>query len=171
MVNEKVATDNQASAEIASLAVSCLVGLVLSRGEPHRMLGAVSAIITGNEGLVEQSLQVCGVCVCVRVWCVCGVCACVCGVWYVCVRVWCVCVCVWCVCVRVWCVCVRVCVCVVCVRACVVCVCACVVCVCVCACVCALFPYLLCALVVSLSVLPVHSSGSLCVILFRSLRT
>ena len=141
MVNEKVAADNQASAEIASLAVSCLVGLVLSRGEPHRMLGAVSAIITGNEGLVEQSLQVC-------VWCVCACVVCVC----VCVHVCVVCVCV---CVRVWCVCV----------------CMCGVCVCVCACVCALFPYLLCALVVSLSVLPVHSSGSLCVILFRSLRT
>ena len=132
MVNEKVATDNQASAEIASLAVSCLVGLVLSRGEPHRMLGAVSAIITGNEGLVEQSLQVCGVCVCVCacVVCVCGVCACVCGVWCVCVRVWCVCVCVCGVCACVCGVCVCACVCVVCVRACVVCVCVRVWCVC-----------------------------------------
>ena len=85
MVNDPVATDNQPGAEIASLAASCLVGLVLSRGEPHRMLGAVSAIITGEEGMAEQSLQVC-------VWCVCGVCGvCVC---VVCVCVYCVCVCV-----------------------------------------------------------------------------
>ena len=92
MVNEQVAAGNQTAAEIASLAVSCLVGLVLSRGEPHRVLGAISAIITGEEGLVEQGLQVCVcvcVCVCVRacVVCVC-VCVCVClPVFYLCT--WC----------------------------------------------------------------------------------
>ena len=67
MVNEQVTVDNQTANEIASLAVSCLVALVLSRGEPHRMLRAISAIITGDEGLVDQNLQVC---VCVRA-CVC----------------------------------------------------------------------------------------------------
>ena len=58
MVNEQVTVDNQTANEIASLAVSCLVALVLSRGEPHRMLCAISAIITGDEGLVDQNLQI-----------------------------------------------------------------------------------------------------------------
>ena len=63
MVNEQVTVDNQTANEIASLAVSCLVALVLGRGEPHRMLCAISTIITGEEGLVDQKLQVC-VCIC-----------------------------------------------------------------------------------------------------------
>ena len=58
MVNEPIASDNQVNTEIASLATSCLISLVLSRGEPHRMLATINAVLTGPEELTKEVLQV-----------------------------------------------------------------------------------------------------------------
>jgi E3 ubiquitin-protein ligase MYCBP2 len=58
MVNDPTPPDSQMESDIASLACSCLVSLVLTRGEPHRMLATIDAILTGPEKLTEGILQI-----------------------------------------------------------------------------------------------------------------
>ena len=58
------------SSQLSSVACACLLSLVVGLGDTSKMLSAISMMLIGSSQL-STTIQVCIVCLCVRVWCVC----------------------------------------------------------------------------------------------------